>query len=105
MSVRTSRMEQLELLIADDPADHELKYFLAMEHASAGDEATAADRLLALTKESNYVPAFLQAGQFLNRIDRVDEACDALRRGIEAAKATGDSHAEGEMSGLLATLE
>jgi Tfp pilus assembly protein PilF len=102
---RTPRMAQLEALIADDPNDPELKYFLAMEYVSAGDEATAADELLKLTHGSEYVPAFLQAGQVLNRVGRVDEACDALRRGIAVAKRVGDSHAEGEMAGLLSSLD
>jgi thioredoxin-like negative regulator of GroEL len=102
---RTPRMAQLEALIADDPNDPELKYFLAMEYVSAGDEPTAADELLKLTHSTEYVPAFLQAGQMLNRVGRVDEACDALRRGIVVAKRVGDSHAEGEMAGLLSSLD
>jgi thioredoxin-like negative regulator of GroEL len=98
-------MAQLEALIADDPADPELRYFLAMEYASAGDEPAAAEELLKITHSTEYVPAFLQAGQFLNRVGRMDEAVDALRRGIVVAKRVGDSHAEGEMAGLLTALE
>lgn len=98
-------MAQIEALIADDPTDPELRYFLAMEHISAGDETAGANQLLALTHSSQYVPAFLQAGQALNRLNRFDEACDALRRGIQVAKSLGDSHAEGEMAGLLASIE
>jgi thioredoxin-like negative regulator of GroEL len=105
VATRTPRMAQLEALIAADPADPELRYFLAMEYASARDEATAAELLLRLTADSTYVPAFLQAGQILNRLNRVDESCAALRKGIVVARQKGDTHAEGEMAGLLATME
>jgi thioredoxin-like negative regulator of GroEL len=102
---RTPRMAQIEALLADDPGDAFLRYGLAMEHASAGDDAAAADHLLRLINDSPYVPAFLMAGQILNRLNRVDEAVSVLHRGIAAAKADGNVHAEGEMAGLLATLE
>jgi predicted Zn-dependent protease len=98
-------MAQIEALLADDPADAFLRYGLAMEHASAGDDGPAADHLLRLIADEPYVPAFLMAGQILNRLNRADEAVAVLRRGIAAAQAQGNAHAEGEMAGLLATLE
>ena len=52
-----------------------------------------------------YVPAFLQCGQALMRLDRTQEACDVLKAGVEAARQVGDTHAQGEMQGLLASLE
>ena len=105
MPTRTPRMDQLEALLADDPADPFLRYGLALEHASAGDDATSAEHLLRLIADTPYVPAFLMAGQILNRLNRVDDACAVLRRGIAAAKDQGNAHAEGEMAGLLANIE
>lgn len=105
MPTRTPRMEQIEALLADDPTDPFLRYGLAMEYASAGDDRTAADHLWRLTTDSPYVPAFLMAGQILNRLNRVAAAVAVLRRGIAAAREQGNAHAEGEMAGLLATLE
>src|SRR5262249_32744679 len=101
---RTARMAQIEALLADDPADPFLRYGLAMEYITAGDDATAAEHLLPLTADSTYVPAFHQAGQVLNRLNRVAEAADVLRRGISVARQQGNTHAEGEMSALLETL-
>jgi thioredoxin-like negative regulator of GroEL len=98
-------MAQIEALLADDPADVFLRYGLAMEYVSAGDDATAADHLVRLATEAGYVAAFLQAGQVLARLNRVDEACDVLRRGVAAAREQRDTHAEGEMAALLASLE
>jgi uncharacterized protein HemY len=102
---RTPRMEQIEALLADDPTDPFLRYGLGMEYVSAGDDATAADHLVRLADEAGYVAAFLQAGQVLARLNRHEEACAVLRRGVAAARSQGDAHAEGEMAGLLASLE
>ena len=105
---RTPRMAQIEALLADDPDDAFLRYGLAMEHASAGDDAECADvlrDLIARTAANPYVPAFLQCGQALARLDRTAEACEVLKRGVDAARRAGDTHAMGEMQGLLASLE
>ncbi|MSR55363.1 MAG: hypothetical protein EXS09_19075 [Gemmataceae bacterium] len=98
-------MAHIEALLADDPQDSFLRYGLAMEYASAGDETTAAELLVKVATESAYVPAFLQAGQVLSRLNRFEEACVVLRNGILAAKEQGNGHAEGEMAGLLSSLE
>lgn len=105
MPNRTPRMEQIEALLTDDPNDPFLRYGLALEYASVGDDGAAVDHLLRLIGDTPYVPAFLMVGQLLNRLGRVEEACGLLRRGIVAAKEQGNTHAEGEMSGLLASLE
>jgi Tfp pilus assembly protein PilF len=105
MAVKTSRMANLEAMIADDPSDPELRYFLAMEFLSAGHEAAAVAKLRELTVDSTYVPAFLQAGQMLSRSGQISEACEILRKGIQIATQQGNSHAQGEMQGLLDSLE
>lgn len=101
----TSRMQQLEALLADDPNDPFLRYGLAMEHASSGDEETGARLLVELIQvRPEYVPAYLQAGQLLARLDRVDEAQGVYRTGIAAAMKKGDVHAAGEMQQFLDLL-
>ena len=100
-------MAQIEALLAEDPDDAFLRYGLAMEHASAGDDATCVEvlrDLIARTTARPYVPAFLQAGQALVRLERIPEACDVLRKGIDAARIAGDTHAQGEMEGLLDSI-
>ena len=104
----TPRMAQLEAMLADDPTDAFLRYGLAMEHAGQGDDAAAVAvlrDLIALNPDPPYVPAYLQAGQALMRLDREADAAAMLRAGIAAAKTTGNDHARGEMEGFLATLE
>jgi hypothetical protein len=100
-------MLQIEAMLADDPDDAFLRYGLAMEHSSAGDDAAAAEvlrDLIARTAASPYIPAFLQAGQALVRLDRITEASDVLRKGVDAARRCGDTHAQGEMQGLLDSI-
>jgi hypothetical protein len=104
-------MAQIESMLADDPDDAFLRYGLAMEHASGGDDAACVVVLNDLITHSiamPYIPAFLQAGQALVRLDRVPEACDVLKQGIAAASRAGTSdalHAQGEMQGLLSSIE
>ena len=105
---RTPRMDQIEALLADDPDDAFLRYGLAMEHASTGDDETAARLLLELIERKQadpYVPAYLMAGQILQRLGRETEAVKVLRAGVATARAAGNLHAMGEMEGLLATLD
>jgi len=101
-------MAQIEAMLADEPDDAFLRYGLAMEHASSGDDATSVivlRELIARTAAATpYVPAYLQAGQALMRLDRVEEACETLKDGIEAARKVGDGHALGEMQGLLESI-
>ena len=108
---KTPRMERIEAMLADDPDDSFLRYGLAMEHSSAGDDESAVAvlrDLIARAAASPYVPAYLQAGQALLRLGREPEAAAVLRDGIAAATRVGTPealHARGEMQGLLATAE
>jgi len=104
-------MQQIEAMLADDPDDAFLRYGLAMEHASLGDDPGCVNVLRDLISRSAanpYIAAYLQAGQALVRLDRIKEACDVLRDGIRLAAKLGTPeamHAGGEMQGLLATIE
>jgi predicted Zn-dependent protease len=104
-------MEQIEALLADDPADPFLRYGLAMEYSSQGDDETAVRHfreLIALAPAKPYIPAFLMCGQALARLGKEGEAAEVLKEGIAAATKAGTPdalHARGEMEGLLATVE
>jgi Flp pilus assembly protein TadD len=101
-----TRKQQLEEMLAEAPTDPFLHYGLAMEEISAGDDAAAVRRfeqLFAVAPE--YVPAYVQAGQALARLDRTAEARAAWEKGIVVARQQGDQHAAGEMEGMLDGLE
>ncbi|MDE0863779.1 MAG: hypothetical protein OSA98_08325 [Rubripirellula sp.] len=100
-----NRREKIEAMLLDDPADTFLRYSLAMELRSEGNHQRSLAQLDELMREQPpCVPAFFMAGQQLVDLDRVDEARNALRNGIEQARNQGDTHAAAEMSDFLTTL-
>lgn len=108
---RTPRMEQIEAMLAEDPNDAFLRYGLALEHSSQGDDETAVRHLrdlITLDRAKPYIPAFLMCAQALTRLGKEGEAAELLKHGIAAATKDGSPqafHARGEMEGLLATVE
>lgn len=101
----TSRRQQLETLLAADPQDPFLRYALAMEYESGGDTSGAVEQLQSLIGDfPEYVPAFLQVGQLLIKLDRIEEAKALLSSGMQVAFKVADHHAYGEMEGLLAGI-
>jgi len=101
----STRREKIEAMLAEDPHDTFLRYSLAMELARENQHEESLRRLRELAAETPpYVPAFFMAAQQLADLERIEEARSLLRDGIDAARATGDAHAAGEMSQFLASL-
>jgi tetratricopeptide (TPR) repeat protein len=104
MSGKT-RKEQIREMLAEDPNDSFLRYGLAMACVSEGADVEAVrcfQDLLGI--DSGYVPAYMQGGQTLVRLARIDEARELWQRGIEAARRKGDQHAAEEMQGMIDNL-
>lgn len=100
-----SRKQQIEEMLAEDPNDPFLRYGLAMEYVSAGQDEEAVRSFQELLQTApDYVPGYMQAGRALARLDRVDEARAIFQAGIAAAQQKGDSHAAEEMTGFLEGL-
>ena len=100
-----SRKQQIEEMLADDPNDAFLRYGLAMEYVSAGQDEEAVrcfQDLLRVTPD--YVPAYMQAGRTLERLNRAEDARTLFQSGIAAARQQGDQHAAEEMAGFLEGL-
>lgn len=101
----TDRRERIEAMLADDPSDTFLRYSLAMELAKESRHDESLERLSELTREDPpYVPAYFMAAQQLADLDRIAEAREFLREGIEQARAQNDAHAAAEMSEYLGML-
>ena len=100
-----TRKQQLQEMLAEEPNDPFLRYGLAMEFVSEGndDEAVRCFHEL-LDSAPHYVPGYLQAAQALVRLGRSEEASAVFRRGIATARNQGDHHAAEEMAGFLAGL-
>src|SRR5262249_51227561 len=96
------RLRQLQEFLAETPDDPELRYAVAMEYLSLGDDAAAVQGFRDLIAASpRYVPTYLMLGQTLIRLGREGEAKDALRQGVAAAQQAGNTHALGELEALL----
>lgn len=101
----SQRREQIEAMLAEDPSDTFLRYSLAMELRKEQRHDESLQRLKQLTNDAPpYVPAFFMAAQQLVDLDRVGEARQYLRDGIQQARDQGDGHAAAEMSEYLAML-
>lgn len=105
MSAGSNRRQRIEQMLEEKPHDQMLRYALALELEKERDHERSLALLAELCDESPpYVAAFFMAGQQLARLERFDEARSFLRRGIDAARQAGDSHAAAEMSELLVQL-
>ena len=97
--------KQLEQLLESDPDDVFLQYALAKACVSEGDVETGLSLFQSvIDRHPDYVPAYFQKGQALAERGRIAEAGDILRLGVEAARKTGDRHAESEMTAFLDAL-
>lgn len=100
-----SRLESLKALVAQSPADSRLRFMLGMELASTGNPEGAVrvfDELVRL--DTNYVSGYFQAGRASESLENTAAARDYYTRGLEAARRTGDKHAESEISDALDML-
>lgn len=101
-----SRRAQIEAMLKDSPEDTFLQYALAMELRSASlhEESLKLFGDL-MAAQPPHVPAFFMAGQQLAGLDRIDEARQILKDGIKQANLQGNTHASGEMTEFLMSLE
>lgn len=102
MSERLESMKQFAEQFPDNPFP---RYALALEFKNAGRSDEAVQTFQALIERlPAYVPAYLQFGKLLEDLGRTDEAKAVLTTGVERAREARDSHALGEIQGLLESL-
>ena len=100
-----SRRHKIEAMLLDEPDDIFLRYSLAIELCGENEWETGHAMLVQLTHMTPpYVPAFFMIANQAVPKGLLDTARSALRDGIEEARRQGNTHAAGEMAGLLATL-
>jgi tetratricopeptide (TPR) repeat protein len=101
----TNRLEILQQMVAQNPANSFARYGLAMEYANSGhlDEAITEYRAL-LAQDENYCAAYFHGGQALEKLGRVDEARAMYEKGIEATTRKGDAHTRAEIEAALNLL-
>ncbi len=100
-----SRLDQLQKLFESEPTDAELPYMIAHEYAKLGEHETALtwfDRCTAI--DPNHCYCYFHKARSLESLDRIEEACDTLRTGLQRALGAGDAKASGEIEGYLSEL-
>lgn len=99
------RISTLNEVLAQDPNNAFARYGLAMEYANAEKAEQALEEFgKLLAAHPDYAAGYFMAAQTLVKVDRLDEARTMLQDGIAAAHRKGDSHAAGEMQGMLDEL-
>ncbi len=100
-----SRREKLEQMLERQPDDPFLYYGLAMELIKEGEIEAALERFdRTLSIDAGYVAAYFHKANTLVGEGRIEDARATLHMGIEAARQKQDTHAEGELQGLLDSL-
>ena len=101
-----NRVEALQQILAQNPANPLARYGLALEHVKAGDyEAAVGEFRALLDADPDYTYAYFHAAQTLEKVGRIEEAKELYRCGIEAAGRKADTHARDELQAALANLE
>ena len=99
------RLEALQAILAENPDDAFCLYGIAQEHLSDGacDLAVSFfDRCLAI--DPNYLYAYYHKARALEELDRIDDAAQTLRVGLERARVAGDAQATNEIASYLDLL-
>ena len=101
-----SRRDMLEEFVEQDPNDSFSRYALALELEKESRAHDAVPQLReVIARDSSYVAAYYHLGRLLAQTGLIEEARDAYRRGLDAALASGDQRARGEMQEALEMLE
>lgn len=101
-----SRIAQLEKLYAVDPADADVMYMLAQEHARAGDHGRAVEWYdKCLDADGAYHYAYFHKARSREAAGDKPGAAATLRAGLARARGAGDAKAAGEIEGYLESLE
>jgi Tfp pilus assembly protein PilF len=99
-------ISNLEKLLGTPRDGALLRYSLGLEYAKAGDAERAVEHLReAVARDPDYSAAWKALGKTLGDMQRVDEALEAYRLGIDAARRKGDRQAEKEMTVFSRRLE
>lgn len=103
--MKNARMEQLKEFLKQQPEDPFLKYALATEYLKVGDQENALSYFEELiTKHSGYLGTYYHLGRLYEALDRIPEAADTYRSGIQLARQQGNTQTLSELSGALAAI-
>ncbi len=99
------RIEKLKEFLVSSPDDAFLMHALALEYVKKGDDTRARalfEKLL--QKDENYVGSYYHLGLLLERQGEEKLAAYFYEKGMQIAKATGESHAYNELQAAYENL-
>lgn len=101
-----SRIEQFEQMLASGRDSAMLRFSLGNEYLQAEQTERAVEHLQqAVAFDGGYSAAWRALGTALERGERLREAIEAYRQGVDAAESRGDKQAAKEMRVFLRRLE
>jgi tetratricopeptide (TPR) repeat protein len=99
-----TRREFLEETLRQDPDNTFARYGLALELAKNEPAAAWTHFEYLLLHHPEYSATYFQAGAFLMKEGRLDEARKVLATGVEVTGRQGKQHAQGELQAALDDL-
>ncbi len=102
----STRLESLLQFLEKDPDDSFTRYAVALEYISQGNPEQGIAYLEDLVeRDPGYVASYQQLGYIYAEAERKEDALAVLKRGIEIARPSGDTHAMSEMQDAIDELE
>ncbi|MGH9405201.1 MAG: tetratricopeptide repeat protein [Terriglobia bacterium] len=100
-----SRIEILQQTLQRAPENAFARYALALELSRSSEPLRAWEHFEhLLVHQPDYAPVYLQAGLYLMKQGRPDEARKVLHKGIEVNNRQGNLHAQSELEAALEDL-
>jgi hypothetical protein len=100
-----TRRKFLEEVLRHQPDDTFVRYGLAMELANSEPAAAWTHFEYLLLHHPEYSATYYQAGSFLVKQERLDEAHKVLATGVEVTGRQGKQHAQSELQAALDDLD
>jgi len=102
----SERLQQLRVMLSEEPGDLFLRYAIALELKRNGDmEQAIADLEDILRDDPKHIASYYQLATMLADLGRINEAAEACEAGSMQCLVTGDRKARSELLALKEALE
>lgn len=100
-----NRLEQLTIMLKENPEDVFLNYAIAMEHMSSGNNSDAIQKLqFVMALDRNYLPLYYQLAKLYELVGETDKAIETYENGMVIAGENDDRKTYGELRSALEEL-
>lgn len=103
--MENQRLARLKEFLQQNPKDSFLRYCIALEYVSMGEDIEAIQHLEDLKKsDAEYLATYYQLGKLYEKIGQNKSAIFSFNLGIEIAKKQKDNHTLNELMSALDDL-